>query len=91
MSTEVSEESPAFFFRTEGGRSSDEYWRFGGVFSAGFKEDVWCKAQLWSGWAAPHILVPHNIFMIEFSENMSEEMSPHTQKSREIAVIPLKG
>jgi hypothetical protein len=28
--------------------------------------------------------------MIEFSENMSEEISQGTQKSRETAVIPLK-
>ena len=38
--------------------------------------------------SSPH---PHpRIFMIEFSENMSEKMSPDTQKSREMAVIPLK-
>lgn len=90
MSTDVSEESPAFFFRTEGGSSSDKYWGFGGVFSAGFKEDVWCKAQLWIGWAVPQIWVSPRIFMIEFSENMSQKMSPDKQKSREMAVIALK-
>jgi hypothetical protein len=28
--------------------------------------------------------------MLEFSENMSEEISPGTQNSREMAVVPLK-
>jgi len=90
MNTDVSEESLAFFFRTEGGSSSDEYWRFGGVFSAGFKEDAWRIAQLWIGWASLQIWVPPGLFMIEFSEKMSEEISPDKQNSREMAVIPLK-
>ena len=42
------------------------------------------------GLAAPQIGVPLRIFMIEFSEKMSEKFSPDIQKSREMAIIPLK-
>lgn len=42
------------------------------------------------GLAAPQIGVPLRIFMIEFSEKMSEKFSPNIQKTREMAVIPLK-
>jgi peptide deformylase len=42
------------------------------------------------GLAAPQIGVPLRIFMIEFSEKMNEKFSPDIQKSREMAIIPLK-
>ena len=42
------------------------------------------------GLAAPQIGVPLRIFMIEISEKMSEKFSPNIQKTREMAVIPLK-
>lgn len=42
------------------------------------------------GLAAPQIGVPLRIFMIEFSEKMSEKFSPDIRKSREMAIIPLK-
>ena len=42
------------------------------------------------GLAAPQIGVPLRIFMIEFSEKMSEKFIPDIRKSREMAIIPLK-
>ena len=42
------------------------------------------------GLAAPQIGVPLRIFLIEFSEKMSEKFSPDIRKSREMAIIPLK-
>jgi peptide deformylase len=51
--------------------------------------DVMCSYES-VGLAAPQIGVPLKIFMIEFSEKMSEKFSPDIQKSREMAIIPLK-
>jgi hypothetical protein len=42
------------------------------------------------GLSAPQIGVPLKIFMIEFSEKISKKFSPDIQKSREMAIIPLK-